>query len=75
MSDVGHAEDSPNSQHTHTRYLQQAYVQPLEDLRIVKLGVCGSDCRLQDTGQVVLVQSGGGTHQLRSGYDKQFRLY
>lgn len=32
--------------HTLTHYLQQAYIQPLEDLCIVILGVGGSDRRL-----------------------------
>lgn len=45
-------------------YLQQTDIQPFEDLCIIKLSVCGSHRRLQNSSQVVLVQSGGRTHQL-----------
>lgn len=48
-------------------YLQEAHIQPFENFSVVKLRVCGSNSCLQDTRQVVLVQSGGGTHQLRPG--------
>lgn len=58
----------------HTRsiahYLQKAHIQPFENFSVVKLRVCGSDGCLQDTRQVVLVQSGGGTHQLWPGDKK-----
>lgn len=46
------------------RDLQQPHVQPLQDVRAVELSVGGSDRRLQDPGQVVLVQRGGGARQL-----------
>lgn len=51
-------------------YLQQTNVQSFEDLCIIKLGICGSDCRLQNSSQIVLVQCGGGTHQLWPGNEK-----
>lgn len=55
-----------------THYLQEAHIQPFENFSVVKLRVCGSDSCLQDTRQVVLVQSGGGTRQLWPG-DKNNR--
>lgn len=58
--------------HNIARYLQEAHIQPFENFSVVKLRVCGSDGCLQDTRQVVLVQSGGGTHQLWPG-DKNNR--
>lgn len=45
-------------------YLKEAHVQPLENLGVVELGVGGAHGRLQDAGEVVLVQRGGGSHQL-----------
>lgn len=48
------------------QYLQQPHVQSLEDLRAVKLGVGGSDSRLKNSSQVVLIQSGGWTDKLWS---------
>lgn len=49
---------------TQGRYLQQPHVQSLEDLWAVKLGVGGSDGGLQNSSQVVLVQSRSRTGKL-----------
>ncbi|RUS81827.1 hypothetical protein EGW08_010419, partial [Elysia chlorotica] len=46
------------------RYVQQAYVQPAQDVRVVKLGVGGADRRLQDSSQVVQVQVAGWFRQV-----------
>ena len=48
------------------RHLQQPHVQSLEDLRAVKLGVSGSDGGLQNSSQIVLVQSSSWTGKLWS---------